>query len=30
MMMMMMMSPQPKWQIEWFSHFCTAHSRKSP
>jgi len=22
-------SPQPKWQINQFSHFCTAHSRKS-
>jgi len=23
------LSPQPKWQINWFSHFCTAHSRVS-
>ena len=22
-------SPQPKWQINQFSHFCTAHGRKS-
>jgi len=22
-------SPQPKWQIDRFSHFCTAHGRKS-
>ena len=22
-------SAQPKWQIQWFSHFCTAHSRVS-
>jgi len=24
------LSPQPKWQIDRFSHFCTAHSRKCP
>jgi len=23
------LSPQPKWQIDLFSRFCTAHSRKS-
>jgi len=22
-------SPEPKPQIDWFIHFCTAHSRKS-
>jgi len=22
-------SPQSKWQIDWFSHFCTAHSKVS-
>jgi len=22
-------SPQPKWQVDRLSHFCTAHGRKS-
>jgi len=23
-------SPKLKWQVDWFSRFCTAHGRKSP
>jgi len=23
------LSPQPKWQLDWLSHFCTAHGRVS-
>jgi len=23
------LSPEPKWHLDWFSHFCAAHGRAS-